>query len=125
MGKYFSFGNRAIYKTVNNSTVGQYKTKRNLSKVNKVKSIVIEDMIGKELQNGIESLGELIPLLQEYIAPVFQIAHELQTTKGDINIRKDKYSQYGIWKSAFCVNARTSKLHTEDDCSYTIITVPK
>ena len=125
LGKYFSFGNSAIYKTVNKSSVGQYTTKRGLTVVQKVKSHVIEDLVLKELKDGIESLGSVIPLLKEYIAPVFQIAHELQATVGDINLKKDKYSEFGIWKSVFCINARTSDFHTEDDCSYTVITVPR
>ena len=96
LGKYFSFGNSAIYKTVNKSSVGQYTTKRGLTVVQKVKSNVIEDLVSKELKDGIESLGSVMPLLKGYIAPVFQIAHELQATVGDINLKKDKYSEFGI-----------------------------
>ena len=125
LGDYFSFGNSAVYKTVSNSSVGQYQMKRDLSIVQKVKSRVIQDLVSKELKDGIESLGNVIPLMKEYIAPVFNIAHELQATVGDINLNKDKYSQYGIWKSVFCINARTTNFRTEDDCSYTVITVPK
>ena len=125
LGKYFSFGNSAVYKTVNKSSVGVYQTKTNLSLIKKVKVGVIQDLVANELKEGVASLGDVIPLLNEYIAPVFNIGHELQRTLGADIIKKDKYSQSGIWKSVFCINARTSTFHTEDDCSYTVITVPK
>ena len=31
---------------------------------------------------------------------------------------------YGSWSSNLCVNATTDLFHTEDDCTYTIISVP-
>ena len=42
-----------------------------------------------------------------------------------INLKKTSGSEYGIWKSIFCVNATTDKLHNEEDCSYTVVTVPE
>ena len=112
LDKYFSFGNSAAYKTVNKSTVGQYHMKRGLLANQKVKSQVIQDLVCKELKEGIESLGNVIPLFKEYIAPVFNIAHDLQATIGDINLKKDKYSEYGIWKSVF-VSMQQRKVFTQ------------
>ena len=66
-----------------------------------MKSLAIEDLVARELKNGIESLGELLPSLKYYIAPVFHVANELQSTVGQINIKEDKYSTYGIWKTIF------------------------
>ena len=43
--------------------------------------------------------------------------------KHDI-LKENEYSKYGIWKTVFCVNATTERLHTERDCSYTVIHVP-
>ena len=33
-------------------------------------------------------------------------------------------SKHGVWQSQICVNAQTAELHTEKDCTYTIIGVP-
>lgn len=88
LGKYFSFGNSAVYKTVNTLLVGVYQTKTNLSLLKKVKAEVIQDLVANELKEGIESLVDVIPLLNEYIAPVFQIGHELQSTVGAEIIKK-------------------------------------
>ena len=124
-GKYYSFGHSAMYKTENLSSVRQYAMKTGLKDKLKVHSFATEDMVARELKDGIKSLGNLIPLIQNYIAPVFNFAEEMQHTVGDINIMKDEYSKYGIWKTVYCVNAETHALHTENDCSYTVITVPK
>ena len=125
LGQYFSFGNNAIYRNINHSTVGQYKNKPRLSKIKTIQSYVIEDLVARELKDGIQSLGAILPVLQDYIAPVFHVAEKLQSIIGNINIKKGKYAEYGIWKSVFCVNAQTTEMHSEDDCSYTVITVPK
>ena len=33
-------------------------------------------------------------------------------------------SNEGMWKSSLCVNWQTTDLHTENDCTYTVIAVP-
>ena len=33
-------------------------------------------------------------------------------------------SEAGLWQSSVCVNCQTSILHTENDCTYTVITTP-
>ena len=62
-----------------------------------------------------------MPLL---ISPVLNTAHTLQTIKGDVNLRKVMTSNDGAWQSQVCVNASTSILHTECDCTYTMISIP-
>ena len=55
---------------------------------------------------------------------MFLIAEEFQHEVGMINI-KDEYSKYGIWKSVYCINAQTHSVHTENNCRYTVVIVPK
>ena len=124
-GLYFSFGNKARYKTIDGSSIGQYTNKKNVTVEQKMKFLVIEDLVARELKDGIMMLGSLIPLLKEYIAPIFGVADKMQLSKGNINIKADKYAKYGIYKSVFCVNAETEELHTENDCSYTVISTPR
>ena len=33
-------------------------------------------------------------------------------------------SNQGMWQSSICINCQTSELHTENDCTYTVITTP-
>ena len=58
-------------------------------------------MIARELEYGITMLGNLIPLLQEYVDPVFKVTNDLQSNIGDINIKADEYAKYDIHKSLF------------------------
>ena len=56
-----------------------------------------------------------MPLIQNFIVPVFNFAEKLQDLVGNINIKKDEYSEYGIWKTVYCINAETHSMHTEND----------
>ena len=40
-------------------------------------------------------------------------------------MQKVSISECGMWQSSICVNGQTTNLHTENDCTYTIITVPE
>ncbi len=34
-------------------------------------------------------------------------------------------SKDGCWQTTICINAQTSKFHNENDCTYTVITIPR
>ena len=129
VGNYFSFGNRANYGIVNNSSVTQYVCKKysaaNSTIAAKTDSEYLEAMSSRELDNGITNLCKVIPTLRYYISPTLSVAHNLQQEIGDCNIRKMKHSDTGIWQASICVSCHTSNLHTENDCTYTVITTPK
>ena len=44
---------------------------------------------------------------------------------GNINMNQISISECGMWQPSICINAQTTQLHTENDCTYTVITVPK
>ena len=48
----------------------------------------------------------------------------MQKECGDVNMKEVELSNIGIWKTAVSVNTYTEELHTEDDCTSTIIHVP-
>ena len=48
----------------------------------------------------------------------------MQKQFGDVNFKEVELSEIGIWKTVVTVNAYTKELHTEDDCTSTIIHVP-
>ena len=58
------------------------------------------------------------------MAPVIRVAHKIQSTVGDINIVKPYGSNVGIWQLSSCINAVTKGMHTEDDVTYSAISVP-
>ena len=58
------------------------------------------------------------------VAPVIRVAHELQSTVGDIKIENPYGENVGIWKSSLSVNAVTKSMHTEDDITYSTTSVP-
>ena len=127
LGEYFSFGNKAAYETVDGSSVSQYAVKKHATITQKCNIVVIEELIGRELKEGIDLLSSVQPSmsLKECVSPVLHVAKHLQKYKGDVKLIPTSYSDYGIWKSVFCVNAVTEEVHCEDDCSYTVITVPR
>ena len=66
----------------------------------------------------------MIPNLSLFIAPIVTVGHVLQDKYGDVNLKKTSLSESGCWSSSLSVNATTGTLHTEDDCAYTVISVP-
>ena len=67
----------------------------------------------------------MIPNIRSLIAPVLTVAYYQQASKGDINFKTVPSFKCGLWHSAVCINAQTTQFHTENDCTYTLITVPK
>ena len=63
--------------------------------------------------------------MRKYITPVLNVTHDLQKSIGDYNFKKVTVSESGMWYSSVSLSCQTTYLHTEDDCTYTVITVPK
>ena len=128
-GKYYSFGNKGSYGIKNKSSVGQYTNRRYKDQSKMLKSninaTVIEEMVVKELEAGIDGIAKIIPNLRKLIAPVINVAHHEQLKKGDINLSKGASFEDGLWQSNISVNAKTASFHTENDSTYTVITIPK
>ena len=86
---------------------------------------ILEEMAGSELQSAVINMKSVLPNVQEFISPTLETAFEIQKKIGDINMNEISISECGMWQSAICINAQTTELHTENDCTYTVITVPK
>ena len=127
-GKYYSFGNRANYGMIDKSSITQYV----LKKYNKLSSMitaeqqsqVMEELLANDLYNGVMSLVSIVPNLKQYIAPSLNIAFQLQQNIGDCNLKATRVKKAGLWQSSICVNCQTSMFHTENDCTYTVISTP-
>ena len=82
-------------------------------------------MVANELDNAVHSFGRYMRNIKNLLSPVVDTAYKLQNEWGDINIRKVKTSTNGLWTTQVCVDASTKIKHTKNDCTYTVISVPK
>ena len=118
-GYYYSFGNRGDYKTLDGVSVTTYA-----SKGNNDDATLVENLCAAVLKDAIDNLSTLIRNLKDMISPVLSAAYKYQNEL-KCNVMSDvESSKHGVWQSQICVNAQTSELHTETDCTYTIIGVP-
>jgi len=62
--------------------------------------------------------------VKSILAPVLDTTYDIQTDHKDINFKQTISSSIGCWQSSICVNAETKELHTEQDVTYTLISVP-
>ena len=121
-GSYFSWGNKANYGMVGNSSIGQHSSKTTQSA--QLYGTMVVEMMNTELKSSVFRTKKVIKHLDKMVAPVMNIAYNLQAEEGDIGIQKTTASDAGIWQSSLCVNAITKCWHIENDVTYTIISVP-
>ena len=127
-GFYASFGNKGSFDKCVSTSVGQYTTKRNKC-VQKQLEITesahsYEQRIENEISRAVMDMNSVVPKIKSIISPIIDTAFELQTSKKDINIKKVYTADSGCWQSSICVNATTGQFHTENDCTYTLISIP-
>jgi hypothetical protein len=128
-GYYASFGNKGSFDKATSSSVGQYVTKKSASI--KSQCIIIqeaatyEQYVANEISRAINDLNSFIPKIKSIISPVIDTCFELQSSIKDINIKKGYASNDGCWQSSLCVDAVTGQFHNEQDCTYTLISVPR
>ena len=86
-----------------------------------INSDVIEEMTSAELHAAIKNAGQILPVLPSVIAPIINVAHDLQCTDGDINLTE---IHVGTWQQYVYVNAVSRGVYIEKDVTYTVINVP-
>ena len=82
-------------------------------------------MISLELDNAVKSFGKYLRHINSLLSPVIDVAYKLQEELGSINLKNVSTSKSGLWVSQACIDASTKVQHTENDCIYTIISMPK
>jgi len=124
-GEYYLFGNTGNFGMVDNSSVGIYSSKvyKNVERQRKAKVIAdeMESSSAIEVGYGVQKLSGVIPNLHKLLSPVVDVAFDMQVDHGDVNLKLVKTSSSGLWQSKVCINATTKKWHTENDCSYTLV----
>ena len=86
---------------------------------------ILEEMAACELKSAVNGMRKILPNINDFIAPTLITAYQIQKEIGDFNMNKVSISECGMWQSCICVNAQTTHIHTENDCTHTVITVPK
>jgi len=127
-GRYFSYGNKGNFGMVDGSSVGQYVNRKfnteSSSNKSAFNSMMIEEMVAKEIGIGIDGLCKLTQHIKSLIAPIITTGFNLQQPKGAVNLKEIPASSSGLWQTSISVNAQTKVLHTENDATYTVINVP-
>ena len=127
-GYYASFGMKANYGIVNKSSLAEYAVKKTKCEykqhVIKQKATEIEMLCALEFKKSTASFGRYLRNITELLSPVVDEAYACQDDWGNIGLVKVPSSQCGFWMSQVCIDASTSTAHTENDCTYTFISVP-
>ena len=128
-GYYASFGNKANYAIIDNSSISQYSTKKSS---NKLKQVLVNDsahlfeyLSASEIDRSIISFARYLRKIPELLSPVVNEAFNSQNQWGNINLKPVATSKSGLWQSQICIDASTSTAHTENDCTYTVISIPE
>ena len=112
-GYNYSFGNKANYAIINNSSISQYACKKSTtslkSNICTLNANRYEEYCATELKNGVNALSRVIPRLKHLISPIIEVAHDHQETHGDINLKLTSTNDVGLWQSAIWTNAQTKK----------------
>ena len=109
--------------------MGIYASKSYQNKNSQMKAILIADQMeslsANVVHHAVQDLSNITPNLHKLLSPVVDVAFKIQVDHGDLNLKQVKTSSSSLWQSNVCVNASTNKWHTDNDCSYRLVSVPK
>lgn len=130
IGYYASFRNKGSFDKATLSSVGQYSSKRkdSLSKqcIVNDQALYFEKLCADEINRSVSDLTTFLPNMRTILSPVIEAALFIQQQKEiDLNLKETISSNDGCFQSSICVNAETKQYHTEHDCTYTLISIPK
>ena len=81
-----SFGNKENFGMIGNLSVGQYLNKHKHVKGH-MNSSIIDTMASNEIEISIDNIARIISAIRVLIAPLFDVAYEMQGEKGDANLK--------------------------------------
>ena len=82
-------------------------------------------MCGEALHSGISSMKKSVPEIIHLLCPIINAAFHKQSSQGIELLHSQKVSNHGCWNSFLFADVRTKTFHRENDCAYTMITIPK
>jgi hypothetical protein len=129
MGYYAFFGNKGSYETLNDSSVRQYKNKKNSCSA---KQLLIdqdasryEKLCANEVARSVNDLCKIMPNIRSVISPVIETSFNLQRLESkSLNLKQTSAITEGCWQTSICIDAETKEFHTEHVCTYTLISIP-
>ena len=86
---------------------------------------LLENFIASELDNTVNSFSRYLRNIIGLLSPIIDKAYFLQAELGNIYKGKVKTSDSGLWSTQVCIDASTTVINTENDCTYTVISVTK
>lgn len=86
-----------------------------------------ENLLSEEIVYSIEQMRRYFPNVKKILSPTISIlqSHFDMFDSQEKKKRMEKFIELGLSNLHYCVNAETEKFHTEQDQSYTVITVPQ
>lgn len=90
-----------------------------------VTSADVEKKCDIVILNGVKLLKNIIPSIKHLVSPILDSANSIKSTLANNILYQTPTSSDGFWNTIVYVNVCTAGLHTERDCTYTLITVPK
>ena len=85
----------------------------------------IENSSANEIEIAVKGLSQVNYNVHMLISLVVNVAFNMQGIHGDINLKSVKTTSSSLWQSKVCINASTKNWHTENNISYTLVSVPK
>ena len=86
--------------------------------------IQVESDIASLINGGVDELTRILPETHLMLAPILNIAFEIQNKIERKVLTPTKVTSSGSWNTHIFVDGCTEKFHTEKDCAYTCIHVP-
>ena len=128
-GLIYSFGNRGNFGMIDNSSITTYANRKFKNKAKHSNAQIdadrMEYLCADEVRNAVASISKLVPNISMLLSPIIRKAFDMQSRISSIDLKDVKSVASGVWQSEVCVNSKTAILHTEEDVTYTLITVPK
>lgn len=81
-------------------------------------------MLALEMDNATNAFARHIRNIKHFLSPIIDEAYKMQANIGDINIQRVASIKSGLYQSQVFVDASTEVAHTENDCTYTLISIP-
>ena len=127
-GYNYSFGNKAFYGNDKGSSISIYTNKKNRTEAIQdtidADAIYVNHICNRALHWGMLEIRKVFPEIKLLLSPILNAAFDKQCGNGTKLLQPVDSSDDGCWNSFLFIDTRTESFHRENDCAYTMITVP-
>ena len=129
VGEVYAFGNKPNYGIVDESSVATFVNKKSKiphrNKMIDATADKVDRLCAEVISDGMSLLSVIIPHIRILVSPILDSAAKTQTCLGREVIKEVNTTASGFWNCMLNVNGATNQLHSENDATYSLITVPK